>query len=328
MEEYVSAPNEQVFSNPIPRGGYRLVRSGHVVPACDIFPDLSAAPVRLVGNGFLMFPVGGYGYVVRNPEGDTPLFQRLMDCDPRVFSVRMQRRDFTDEDIQVQERILRLAGEVGPLVADTKKHSFRLDGSDEFPLESISLWEKEIADFRGIAAAHGAYEDRGKAVPGVPVATDFLKKKDGKTFFVLNDFAQEVDSLLSVKDMLYKGIVGFINHKLREYPVSVGYVADAKGVRAYQVASSLASHMWSMYAQGVFNDTPNGRETRRCVLCGRYQWISKVSRKTSGIHKGLFYCRNCANAYKQQKYRDRQSERKGRHTNVKKDRKRFLVEEF
>jgi hypothetical protein len=137
------------------------------------------------------------------------------------------------------------------------------------------------------SSAHGAYEDRGKAVPGVPVATDFLKKKDGKTFFVLNDFAQEVDSLLSVKDMLYKGIVGFINHKLREYPVSVGYVADAKGVRAYQVASSLASHMWSMYAQGVFNDTPNGRE-QGVVFCVAVQWISKYQERRAESTRGCF----------------------------------------
>jgi hypothetical protein len=52
------------------------------------YTPISGSPGSAVGNGFLMFPVGGYGYVVRNPEGDTPLFQRLMDCDPRVFSFR------------------------------------------------------------------------------------------------------------------------------------------------------------------------------------------------------------------------------------------------
>lgn len=330
MEEYVAAPNEIVFSNPIPRGGYRLVRRGQTVPASELFPDLPAVPVRLVGDsGLLMLPVGGYGHVLHNPEGAIPLFQRLINCDPRRFSTRMENRNFTEDDLQTQERILRLAGEVGPMVSDRIKKSFRFDGTDEIELESVSLWEKEMDDFRGIAAAHGAFEDRGKSAPGVPVATDFLTRKEGKPFFVLNDFAQEVDTLLSVRDMLYKGIVGFINHKLRLYPVSVGYIADTKGARAYQVASSLASHMWSTYAQGFFNDAPNGYEVKRCFVCGRYRWFSNVSKRGQGVHKGLFYCaKSCENAFHQQRHRDRKAEREGRIVNIKRDRTMFLVEEF
>lgn len=287
-DEFLSAPNEAVFFNPVPSLGFRLAREEERIPVSTVYPEhgdcSDLLTVRALpkegerGSRFierLLIPLGEIKKS-RNPffdEGDTPLFERFAA-------------------LEGKGAIMAFANQYGELRYGVgKKSGVRLPEEDYEFFETLDFWEEEIREVREFLVSIKDYEEKR---------------------FAMGKHEEELQNLASI-----------FNKKLRQNPCSEAYRVEPDGkVTPVLVPHTLAGAIWLQLAQSFFKDGPTGRLSERCHICGKYGKRDGMSQRKNGPSAGRYYHRSCDHMLTQRKYRERKAISEGRVLRVKKDRKK------
>lgn len=334
-EGYQDPPRTNLFFNPVPSEGFKLVRMGSQVPLGDVLPIAGESH-----GEYLIAMERGKNYTFREVEKSKEwllLQVGRIDQEINVF------HDFynTDgkpifqqfSDLETDEKILQFACKFGQLIHGVKTDII----SGQVFLEPFRLWKNEISLVRQTLKIWSSLK-AGDQV------NHFLKphpEKDKVLFLVNGDTASAsvpLPSVLneSIPDTVKRGLGRFIDQKMFEYPATVAHGYENRKIRGGETVrvdksfirpTSLISAIWLQISQSFFLDGENKIIARRCFLTGDFFAESAMRRRNAEPFKGQYYSINGMRNFLRQKSRRIEAALAGKE--VKPDREgatRFLVD--
>ncbi len=281
---YREAPNEVFFVASRPEEGFRLIEAGERAP----FDKMAA--FRLSGFG-VRGAIRNRLLTVfsRDAEAEQRGFLLLPQGEPVREWLSMFLREEKDRALfdafrrlGGAEEIRSFASKFGNLRSRGQGCDFDLKNDFAF-LESVALWEREIAD---VNKAVALWEEWRK----------------------------------SEKPETQESLLLLLNSKQLAYSLTQPYRADKRGsINSFFIPESLGGVLWLILGQSIFRDGPKELIAERCYLTGGYYSLSSLSKRTTGEHKGLYYLPGEMHKKNQQQYYRRKKQNEGK--TVKKGRK-------
>lgn len=327
--EFLDAPIEPCFFNPVPEKGFRLVDAGTELRLEEVLPckaslrgEARSVKVIAIPRGYedvdadrwsarrfpLLLPQGGLTHA-RNAFVDsrkTPLFVRF-------------------SELSDEQSTLTFANEFGCLVAHP---SVDLRGEPGVArLEPLSLWTTEAAKVRAVMNLVAMYED------GEPLHEYIRHDRDNKRYVLCAEgfkaYSIPFEPSLSLRDAMYRCLVRLFNEELSEKPVVVFRGIEEGKVKSVLQPCGLLAAIWLQLSQSFFGDGPEEIIVRRCFITGKYYPIAELSRRYKGPHAGKFYDRRMWHRFLQQERTREKARAEGREvTKNRKDKTRFVVSDI
>ena len=349
---YQDPPRANLFFNPVPRRGFRLVSFGDMIPIDDVamfpgsvpgcyvvavergkkytkeFAEMLKKPSLQKFNTPLLLPVGGFEkvriifYHKYSDKDGVPLFSQFSKLE-------------TDEDI------LQFACKYGQLKKQKEEFEIDSDKRDyfaEYFLESLQFWKSEISLVKQALTIWSSLEARE------PVH-QYLKphvEKDKVLFLISGDYASCTVPLKAIqsetkRETVKRGLAQFIDIKMLEYPATVAHANEERKVRgkgtvripyrSFLRPTSLISAIWLQISQSFFKDGERDIIARRCFLTGDFFAESAMRQRNAEPFKGQYYSIRGMRNFQRQKNRRIEAAVEGKE--VKPDRKgamQFLVD--
>lgn len=331
---YLDPPRANLFFNPVPSGGFRLVKIGSEVSIGDVQPISGDAPgwkllVMERGkdysqeeakkfNTLLLLPVGRIDHQIN-------IYHEYSNLDGIPLFTQFSKLN-TDEDI------LQFASTYGQLKDGVKADIF----SGQVFLEPLQLWKNEISLVKQALTIWSSLEARE------PVHQYLKPEGDKVLFFISGKNASRTVILKSIqneqkRETVKRGLAQFIDIKMLEYPATVAHATEERKVRGKRTVripyrsfirpTSLISAIWLQISQSFFRDGEKDIIARRCFLTGDFFAESAMRQRNAEPFKGQYYSIRGMRNFQRQKNRRIEAAVEGKE--VKPDRKgatRFLVD--
>ena len=332
---YQDPPRANLFFNPVPSKGFKLVKIGSEVSISDVQPisgdasgwniiamergkDYSQEEARKL-NSLLLLPVGRIDHQIN-------IYHEYSNLDGIPLFTQFSKLD-TDEDI------LQFAAYYGQLINGVK-----FDNCGQVFLESLQLWKNEISLVKQALTIWSSIEARE------PVH-QYLKphvEKDKVLFLISGDYASCTVPLKAIqsetkRETVKRGLAQFIDIKMLEYPATVAHATEERKVRgkgtvripyrSFLRPTSLISAIWLQISQSFFKDGERDIIARRCFLTGDFFAESAMRQRNAEPFKGQYYSIRGMRNFQRQKNRRIEAAAEGKE--VKPDRKgamQFLVD--
>lgn len=332
-EVYQDPPRANLFYNPVPSKGFRLVKIGSKFSIGDIQPISGDAPGwKLLAmergkdytqeeakklNTMLLLPVGKIDYQIN-------IFHEFSNLDGIPIFVQFSKLN-TDEDI------LQFAATYGQLI-----HGVKSDDCGQVFLESLQFWKNEISLVRQALTIWSSLD------AGEPVDR-YLKTAKDKVIFLLDGGSAFRSVILpaiqseSKAETVKRGLAQFLDQKMYEYPATVAHATEERKIRgkgtvripyrSFIRPTSLISAIWLQISQSFFKDGEKDIIARRCFLTGDFFAESAMRQRNAEPFKGQYYSIRGMRNFQRQKNRRIEAAAEGKE--VKPDRKgvmQFLVD--
>ena len=347
---YLDPPRANLFFNPVPRRGFRLVSFGDMIPIDDVamfpgsvlgcyvvavergkkytkeFAEMLKKPSLQKFNTPLLLPVGGFEkvriifYHKYSDKDGVPLFSQFSKLE-------------TDEDI------LQFACKYGQLKKQKEEFEIDSDKRDyfaEYFLESLQFWKSEISLVKQALTIWSSLEARE------PVHQYLKPEGDKVLFFISGENSGKRVTLKAIQnesktETVKRGLAQFIDIKMLEYPATVAHGVEERKIRGGETVkipyssfirpTSLISAIWLQISQSFFKDGERDIIARRCFLTGDFFAESAMRQRNAEPFKGQYYSIRGMRNFQRQKNRRIEAAAEGKE--VKPDRKgamQFLVD--
>ena len=332
---YRDPPRANLFFNPVPSKGFRLVKIGSEVSISDVLPTSGDAPgwkllVMERGkdysqeeakkfNTLLLLPVGRIDHQIN-------IYHEYSNLDGIPLFTQFSKLD-TNKDI------LQFAGTYGQLIKGVKH-----DNCGQVFLEPLQLWKNEISLVRQTLTIWSSLD------AGEPIH-QYLKphvEKDKVLFLISGDYASCTVPLKAIqsetkRETVKRGLAQFLDQKMLEYPATVAHGVEERKIRGGETVkipyrsfirpTSLISAIWLQISQSFFKDGERDIIARRCFLTGDFFAESAMRQRNAEPFKGQYYSIRGMRNFQRQKNRRIEAAVEGKE--VKPDRKgamQFLVD--
>ncbi len=321
---YLDPPRANLFNNPVPSKGFKLVKIGSEVSISDVQPisgdasgwniiamergkDYSQEEAKKF-NSLLLLPVGRIDHQIN-------IFHEYSNLDGIPLFTQFSRLD-TDEDI------LQFAANYGQLINGVK-----FDNCGQVFLEPLQLWKNEISLVKQALTIWSSLD------AGEPVH-QYLKphvEKDKVLFLISGDYAVPLKAIQSEtkRETVKRGLAQFIDQKMLEYPATVAHGVEERKIRGGETVkipyssfirpTSLISAIWLQISQSFFKDGERDIIARRCFLTGDFFAESAMRQRNAEPFKGQYYSIRGMRNFQRQKNRRIEAAAEGKE--VKPDRK-------
>ena len=333
---YRDPPRANLFFNPVPSKGFRLVKIGSEVSISDVQPISGDAPGwNLIAmergkdhtqeeakkfNTLLLMPVGKVDHLIN-------IYHRYSNLDGIPLFTQFSKLN-TDEDI------LQFASTYGQLKDGVKADIF----SGQVFLEPLHFWKNELSLVKQSLTIWSSLD------AGEPIH-QYLKphvEKDKVLFLISGDYASCTVPLKAIqsetkRETVKRGLAQFIDQKMYEYPATVAHATEERKIRGGETViipyrsflrpTSLISAIWLQISQSFFRDGEKDIIARRCFLTGDFFAESAMRQRNAGQYKGQYYSIRGMRNFDRQKNRRIKAGLEGKE--VKPDRKgamQFLVD--
>ena len=330
---YLDPPRANLFFNPVPSKGFKLVKIGSEVSISDVQPisgdasgwnliamerekDYSQEEAKKF-NSLLLLPVGRIDHGIN-------VYHKYSNLDGIPLFTQFSKLE-TDEDI------LRFAANYGQLINGVK-----FDNCGQVFLEPLQLWKNEISLVKQALTIWSSLEARE------PVHQYLKPEGDKVLFFISGKNASRTVILKSIqneqkRETVKRGLAQFIDQKMLEYPATVAHATEERKIRGGETViipyrsflrpTSLISAIWLQISQSFFRDAERDIIARRCFLTGDFFAESAMRQRNAEPFKGQYYSIRGMRNFQRQKNRRIEAAAEGKE--VKPDRKgvmQFLVD--
>lgn len=330
---YQDPPRANLFFNPVPSKGFKLVKIGSEVSISGVQPISGDAPGwNLIAmergkdhtqeearkfNTLLLMPVGKVDHLIN-------VYHKYSNLDGVPLFTQFSKLD-TNEDI------LQFAANYGQLIKGVKH-----DNCGQVFLEPLQLWKNEISLVKQaltIWSSLDAWE---------PVHQYLKPEGDKVLFFISGENASRTVILKSIqneqkRETVKRGLAQFLDQKMYEYPATVAHATEERKIRGGETViipyrsflrpTSLISAIWLQISQSFFKDGERDIIARRCFLTGDFFAESAMRQRNAEPFKGQYYSNRGMRNFQRQKNRRIEAAAEGKE--VKPDRKgvmQFLVD--
>ncbi len=356
---FLEAGRENVFTNQVPKKGFRLARVGESINLGDYLEKKNVQSEKILVSLH-------HGESSREgEEGALLLFPQTINT-VQVFPFAKKREVLYQRfaDLENEADILAFANEHGSLLGRGVRFLDELKAG----AESIMLWKREIAHMSLMIEAARCYEER------IPARQFLFWPEENPYLFAIvrtaydlpvdnsfvifdlvleEDVSNEIESvgLLPSKmvfiwdvksntpshEILFEGMVKMCNEKLAEFACSQGYFVSKPGrARSCIFPQNLAGALWLQFAQTFFKDGPEDVESlpRRCYMCGKYDYprdeygdlqMHQCKDKNSPYF-GLYYHEKCYRNKLMRELREKKAAAAGKNIRKRANRKQYLDE--
>ena len=348
---YQDPPRANLFFNPVPSGGFRLVSFGDMIPIDEVdspFPGklpgcyvvaveegkrytkkfaemLKVKPSLQEFNTPLLLPVGRIDHEIN-------VYHKYSNLDGIPLFTQFSKLE-TDDDI------LRFASIFGHLKKQKKTLNVNFDNRDyfaEYVLEPLQLWKNEISLVKQALTIWSSLEARE------PVHQYLKPEGDKVLFFISGENSGKRVTLKAIQnesktETVKRGLAQFIDQKMLEYPATVAHGVEERKIRGGETVkipyssfirpTSLISAIWLQISQSFFKDAEKDIIARRCFLTGDFFAESAMRQRNAEPFKGQYYSIRGMRNFQRQKNRRIEAAAEGKE--VKPDRKgvmQFLVD--